>query len=233
MRPFHRVERVRTVEALQLHPAGGAEAEVAPGLDDLAHERRHQDLAATGLVGDPGREDDGLPEEIAVLEDGFAGVHADPDAQGVGGVGASVGLQGPHDLDRAEQRGPGARERQHEPVPLGLDLDPAGALDVAPHEVVVEPEEPEPALVAQVRGAAGGVLDVGEHDGLGPTPVQRGHGRGLGGRGGHQVDRGLAPRVSLVAGGGSGDARRGHELELAATEGQDLSRFDHRGGRHR
>src|SRR5215207_2213928 len=54
-------------QALQLDVAGLAERQVAPVLDDLAHERRHQDLTAPGLAGDAGGQHDRVPEEVTVL----------------------------------------------------------------------------------------------------------------------------------------------------------------------
>ena len=70
------------LEATQgdLSPIG--EQELLPG-DDLADAFRDEYLAALGLGGDAGGEDDRRPEQVPLLLDGLAGVEADADPDGL------------------------------------------------------------------------------------------------------------------------------------------------------
>ena len=92
--PEHGMDSVRTGDALELDDAWLTELQVAARVDDLAHERRDQDLAAFGLVGDACREHDMLAEQVSVVaEDHLAGVKTDSDVDGIGGIGLRVGLE--------------------------------------------------------------------------------------------------------------------------------------------
>ena len=125
------------VEPLELNLSGVPEAEVPSRFDDLAHERRHEDLATMGLVGYAGRQQDRSPEQVVVVHYRLSRVHTDPDPQRLSRVRPAVGLEAPHDINRAQHGRAGAGERQHEAVTQRLDLDTSTALDVAAHEAVV------------------------------------------------------------------------------------------------
>ena len=71
--------------ALQGHHPGGPELDVASRLEQPTHDSGHEDLPATGRVGDERRDDDGPPDEVAVVTDHqLRGVHARAYAHGVG-----------------------------------------------------------------------------------------------------------------------------------------------------
>src|SRR3990170_8442687 len=59
----------------------------------------------------------------------------------------------------------GALEGDHEAIALGLHLEAAVRLHLAPHDGVVLPQHLQPALVAQALVDGRGTLDVAKHDG--------------------------------------------------------------------
>lgn len=104
--------------------------------DELLHERRDEDLAAFGVVGDPGGEHDAAAEEIALAMDRLARVDADPHADGEV-VARGAPQQGALDVDGAGHRAAGAGERDHESVALRLDLVTAVLVDLGADDRVV------------------------------------------------------------------------------------------------
>jgi hypothetical protein len=78
--PLRRQHEVAPAQAAQLHLAALLEPdlllEVGVGLGQLAHDPRHEHLAAVREVGDAGRLDHGAPVEVVLERHGLAGVHA-------------------------------------------------------------------------------------------------------------------------------------------------------------
>jgi hypothetical protein len=89
-------------------------------------------------------------------------VNADPDSD----VLPSLRIRLQRTLDVGpEQHGVARRcERDHEPVPLGLDDVPAVVGDVGVHQIVVAFEQLDPGPVAQRGVEPGRALDVGEDE---------------------------------------------------------------------
>ena len=115
-----------------------------------------------GLGRDPGGGVDGLPVEVVALVDHLAGVEADPDLD-VGEVQPVVGER-PLGGDGAGQCPPGRPEGDHEAVPQRLHLEAAVGPNLAPHEVLVGPQQLLGDLVAVPGADVGRRLDVGEED---------------------------------------------------------------------
>jgi len=88
-----------------------------------------EDLARLGLARDAGGEVDDPADEIAVVVDRLAGVHADAKAEPQPGRGhvPDVAL----DVDRALDRVGGARELGEEPVALGATSVPPRVANAA------------------------------------------------------------------------------------------------------
>src|SRR2546429_8713935 len=76
-----------------------------------------EDLARLGLTGDASGEVDDPADEIAVVVDRLAGVHADAEAESQPGRGHVLDVA--LDVDRAEDRVGGARETGEGPVAPG------------------------------------------------------------------------------------------------------------------
>ena len=128
--------------------------------DDVAHCRRHQDLAAIGQRRDPRtdvhRHAGNIVFRGAAHLD-LAGVNADP----------HLDAQYPHRVDDVvgtRERGARAGERGDEPVAGGVDFASAESLQFVANDGVVVVQHVAPAPVPEQRGAFGGTDDVGEHD---------------------------------------------------------------------
>src|SRR3954454_31479 len=80
--PAQRVHVAFAVEALERHPSGLAEGELARPLGELAEQRRHEDLASDGHPGDARSQVHGVAVEVVIDSEGLAGVEPDANPHG-------------------------------------------------------------------------------------------------------------------------------------------------------
>src|SRR4051794_39828368 len=122
-------------EALQHHGAREAERELTSRFDEFAHDARDQDLAAACGIGDARRDHDMPTEEIAVVsEDDLSGVRPDAHTHTVSRTRSRERVQRSLHVDHAQERTSRAREAEHEPIALGLDLGSAVSGHAAAHD---------------------------------------------------------------------------------------------------
>ena len=81
--PDHRRDELGRGDPFEHHLTRRTEAEFSGRLGQLPQERRHQDLARSGLAGQPAGNDDGSSQEVVSIPNGFAGVQTEVDADGL------------------------------------------------------------------------------------------------------------------------------------------------------
>src|SRR5437588_9281468 len=128
--------------------------------DVVGHGLGDEYLARLGLTRDASGEVDDPADEIAVVVDRLAGVHADAEAEPQAGRGHVLDVA--LDVDRAQDRVGGARELSEEPVALGAYLAAPARGERGAHELAVTRDDGRPFVVANLLGEPGGVDDVAE-----------------------------------------------------------------------
>ena len=123
-----------------------------------------QDLAALGLVGDPGCGVDRGAVGVAGGLGDIAGVETHPHREGHVGVGLVVLLDRPLDRDCGPDRLVGRGEQGHEPVSEGFGLHRTGDLQSGADQVVVEADDLIGDGVTDPDPEVGGAFQIREKD---------------------------------------------------------------------
>ncbi len=166
--PQHLEQPPPVREALEPeHPAVG-EPGVAQRAGQVVDQLRYEDLAALGLVRDPGggvdRHSLGVPGGLHHV----AAVQPDPDRDPLVRVRLVVLLDRPLDGNRGLDGLIGRGEEAHEPVTERLGFDRPGDAETGADALVMHPDHLVGGAVTEPDSEIGGAFEVGEEDGQGP-----------------------------------------------------------------